>query len=216
MIFTARQLEEMYKAHGRVVLPYRARLSPLAKDWVKHRGVTVGYGDGLLTNPAPAAGCCESGATAKAASPASACSASFLWWCDGPCGAAKAALLGMAKEASLAELPVAMDGQSLVPAIKALAEAIKAGRAAGGIIVVASSAEALVYTNRCPSLRAILGTTMQSVDSGIAAVAANVLVIEHPGKTLQQVRNLLSRFVRGRRELSEDVKQRLADLAACG
>ena len=38
MIVTARQLEDLYRANGsngHVVLPYRARLTPLAQDWVK-------------------------------------------------------------------------------------------------------------------------------------------------------------------------------------
>ena len=47
---------------------------------------------------------------------------------------------------------------------------------------------------------------MQTVEQGIAQVAANVLVIEHPHQTLNQVRNMLSRFVKARREVSEESK----------
>ena len=66
--------------------------------------------------------------------------------------------------------------------------------------MVKGSAEAIVYANRCPSLRAIVGTCLESVDQGIAAVAANVLVLEYPYKSLSQIRNMLSRFARGREE----------------
>ena len=75
---------------------------------------------------------------------------------------------------------------------------------------------AVVYANRCPSLRAILGTCLDAVEQGVQQLAANVLVIEHPYKTLQQVKNMLSRFVRAKRGLSDDVKRQLQELATCG
>ena len=74
----------------------------------------------------------------------------------------------------------------------------------------------MVYANRCPSLRAILGTCRDSVQQGLEQLAGNVLVIEHPYHTLQQVKNLLSLFLRSRRELSDDVKRQLQELASCG
>ena len=54
MIYTARQIEDIWKANGsngQVVLPYRARLSPLAIDWVKSKKITLGYADGAAANP---------------------------------------------------------------------------------------------------------------------------------------------------------------------
>jgi hypothetical protein len=47
-------------------------------------------------------------------------------------------------------------------------------------------------------------------------VAANVLIIEYPHKTLQQIRNLISRFVRSKRELSEETRKSLQELTTCG
>ena len=47
-------------------------------------------------------------------------------------------------------------------------------------------------------------------------VAANVLIIEYPYKTLQQVRNMLGRFLRANRCLSDEAKQQLQELATCG
>jgi hypothetical protein len=81
--------------------------------------------------------------------------------------------------------------------------------------MVENAALATIYANRCPSLRAILGSCMEAVEQGVQAAAANVLIIEYPYKTLQQMRNLLSRFTRGKRELSEDVRRQLAELASC-
>ena len=46
-------------------------------------------------------------------------------------------------------------------------------------------------------------------------MAANVLVIEHPYKTLQQVRNMIGRFVRGPGKLGDEVQRQLQELASC-
>ena len=48
MIITARQLEDLHKSHGgngRVTLPYRARLTPLAADYVRARKLVLGYSE---------------------------------------------------------------------------------------------------------------------------------------------------------------------------
>ncbi len=210
MIFTARQLEELHRTNGHVTLPYQARLTPLAQDWVKQKKIAIGYAD-VETKPSTPS---KPSAESLAISRPLLCP--FLWWCDGPCGPAKAALMSQSKESNLDELGTAHDSMHLVAAIKKIADEIKNNRAAGAIVLVKSGAEAIVYANRCPSLRAVLGTCIESVEQGIQQVAANVLVIEHPYKTLSQVKNLLSRFVRGKRELSDDVKHRLKELMTCG
>jgi len=73
----------------------------------------------------------------------------------------------------------------------------------------------MVFANRCPSLRAVLGTCIEAVDQAVRLVAANVIVIEHPYKSLQQVKTLLGRFLRGKRELTEDMKRQLSELSSC-
>ena len=215
MIYTARQVEDLWKANGsngQVVLPYRARLTPMASDWIKAKRIQIGYSD--LDPAAAVAKAKEAQATFVAAGAASG--TPYLWWCDGPCGTAKAALMAQAREASLTEAPVPSEGSKLVTAIKHVAREVKNSKASGGILMVQSGATALVYANRCPSLRAIVGTCLETVEQGIQQVAANVLVVEYPHKTLQQIRNLLSRFVKARRELSDDVKRAMQELTTCG
>ena len=208
MIFTARQLEDLHKSNGHVTLPYGARLTPLAVDWARSRKVAVGY-----TNIEMPVGAKAITTTAHAST---APAAPILWWCDGPCGAAKAAITALAKETPLAPIEIPADRKQTVPAIKHLAATIKAGKAGGGVLLVDTGAAAVVFSNRCPSLRAILGTSLQAVEQGVQLVAANVLVIEYPRLTLMQVRNLLARFVRAPRDVSEDVKRQLEELASCG
>jgi hypothetical protein len=226
MFFTARQLEDLHKSNGsngHVILPYRARLSPLAQDWVRARKVALGYSDadastGKGAPASKAGGKTGGGAVSSAAKPESAAGAAgaVLWWCDGPCGPAKAAIASQAKESNLRAIELPPDGKKLVSAIKLLAQEIKAGHASGGILLVQNAAVATVFANRCPSLRAVVGTCLEAVEQGIQQAAANVLVIEHPYKSLPQVKSLLGRFVRGPREVSEDLRRQLQELSSCG
>jgi ribose 5-phosphate isomerase RpiB len=119
------------------------------------------------------------------------------------------------RESSLQPLDIPVSADNLVPAIKHIAREVKSGRASGGVLLVRTGAAAIVYANRCPSLRAILGTCRQSVEQGVQQLAANVLVIEYPVHSLPQVRNILLPFVRGRRELNDDVQRELQELSSC-
>jgi ribose 5-phosphate isomerase RpiB len=221
MIVTARQLEDLHRqsgGNGRVVLPYRARLTPLAQDWVRAKRVALGFSDvgNIASAVAPAAeekanACCEK----CAHSTGPCCSTTFLWWCDGPCGPAKAALTVYEKESGLKALELQGGANSIVSVAKKLAMQVKEGHAAGGILMVQSGSTAMVYANRCPSLRAVLGTCMDGVEQAIQQLAANVLVIEYPYKTLQQMKNMIGRFVKAKRDLSEDAKRQLQELTTC-
>lgn len=215
MIFTARQLEDLHKSNGHVVLPYGARLTPLAADWARGKKLAIGYGPDELVKQSNGAKVVGGVGAADGAKP-QATSGAFLWWCDGACGAAKAAVGAQAKESSLSAVDLPADVKQLVPAIKAVAAAVKDGKSTGGVLLVQSGAAAVVLANRCASLRAILGTTLESLEAGIAQVAANVLVLEYPSKSFSQLKNLLSRFVRARRDLSDDVKRQMQELASCG
>ena len=219
MIFTARQLQDLHKTNGHVTLPVGARLTPMASDWARSRKISVVFdGQAGVKPDAPSASNIASVASVAPplASSAPAPAGQILWWCDGPCGAAKAALAAVGREANVQPLPVNAEPKFLVGAVKHLAKEIKADRAAAGILLVQSGAAAAVYANRCPSLRAILGTCRDAVQQGLDQVGANVLIVETPHQTLQQVRNVLSLFVRMRRTPSEDVKRQLRELADCG
>jgi hypothetical protein len=210
MILTARQLEDLHKStgsNGHVTLPRQARLTPNAQDWLKQRRIEVGFVDGDAVNPR---------GTASAPETRSPGGASFLWWCDGPCGPAKAAIVTQSRESDLKELAIAQDRNHLVAAIKAIAAQVKSNQSAGAVLLVQNGANAVVFANRCPSLRAIIGTCIDAVDQGLGQVAANVLIIEHPYKTLSQVKNLVSRFVRGPSTVSDELKQQLSELTSCG
>ena len=218
MFVTVRNLEDLYRqggSNGHVVLPYRARLTPLAQDWVRAKRVAVGYSDGEAQTPATRAG--ESSGHAQYAGLATgANSGATVWWCDGPCGPAKAALVAFEKESPLRALDVPHDARRAAEVVKSIAQQVKSGQARAAVLMVQSGAAATVFANRCPSLRAVLGTCLESVEHGIQQLGANVLVIEYPHRTLQQMKNMIGRFVRSKRELPEDVRRQLQELASCG
>jgi len=229
MFLTARQLEDLHRANGsngHLVLPYRARLTPLAADWVRARKIALGYSDvgaraedgnsGAQERRTPLAVSQSGAATSRANAATAPSNGAILWWCDGPCGPAKAALVAQSKESPLRPIELPAEPRQLVPVVRTLAGEIRMGRAAAGVLLVQSAAAAMVYANRCPSLRAIVGTCLDAVEQGIQQVAANVLVIEHPHRTLHQVKSMLARFARGTRELPEEVRRQLEELGACG
>lgn len=212
MIFTARQLEDLLKANGQVALPRGARLTPLAQDWLKTRKLAVAYSD---LSEAPKAGMQTVGVkTDPPAAAGAAGSGQFLWWCDGPCGMAKAALSAY-RDVALVPLQAPADAGKTLGVVKEIAGAMKAGSAQGALVFVQSSAAAMVYLNRCASVRAVLGTSLQTVDIAIRALGANVLVVEYPSQTLQQMKNLIGRFVKAKRELSPETRQALQELSSC-
>jgi ribose 5-phosphate isomerase RpiB len=223
MIITARQLENLHRqsgGNGQLTLPYRARLTPLAVDWIRSRKITLGYSSVAAPAPesnAPAADIASQLlAPSREPKPSTVNSPAFLHWCDGPCGPAKAALVSSETQSSLRPIDKPADPKQIATVIKTLAIEIKSSRATGGILLVQHGAVATVLANRCPSLRAILGTSLEAVEQGIQQVAANVLVIEYPRQTLQQIKNMLGRFTRASRKLSEEIDRQIKELAACG
>ena len=231
MIYTARQLEQLHKTNGHVTLPYHARLTPAAQDWVRARKVVVEYTDGEAPMVSAAASGRPQGAVcARCHSPevpavpagakrevASNSRGTFLWWCDGPCGAAKAAILSHARECNLLPVEIGSDPASTASAVKHVALEVKSNRVAGAILAVEHGAAAMVMANRCPSLRAVLGTCLDSVDQAVRRVGANVLVLEHAHRTLTEMRNTIRRFTSAQsRDVPADVERQLQELATCG
>jgi ribose 5-phosphate isomerase RpiB len=121
-----------------------------------------------------------------------------------------------AKESSLSAVELPGEAKHLVPVIKKIAAAVKEGKSNGGVLLVQSAAAAVVLANRCPSLRAMVGTSLESLEAAISQIAANVLVLEYPNKSFSQIKNLLSRFVRAKRELSDEMKKQIQELGTCG
>src|SRR5690554_2964967 len=117
MFFTARQLEQMHRTSGCIVLPYRARLTPAARDWVRLKKVQIGYGDEAMAQstvsccdgprPRSGSGRAVDGGAVDGGAVDGGAGLPWLWWCDGPCAAAKAAIVEMRRESNLLPLDIA-------------------------------------------------------------------------------------------------------------
>jgi hypothetical protein len=203
MIFTARQLEDMHRAQGQIVLPYQARLTPLAKDWCKAKQIAVGYSAVDLP---------------KKNEPAQAKSAPLpmLWWCDGPAGSARAAMTSAAKELSLEQMNPGPDPKQLPAVIKLLVSQVKSNKVAGGVLLVKNAAAPLLYANRNAVLRAVSASTLISLGEAMNAVSPNVLVIEHTRLTVQQIKNMILRFGRSNPGPGESLQSDLKEMTQCG
>ena len=216
MIFTARQLEDLHRnagGNGQIVVPYGARLTPLGADWIRAKKIRLGYGPDELVKqangnkPVDAVGSPHAAATAAVAG-------GYLWWCDGPCAAAKAAAVAVGKEASLVGVDELADPKRLFAVIKRIAAGVRDNKAEGAILMVASGGAATVLANRSSLLRAVMGTTLESLESAVASVAANVLVIEYARKSFPEIKNLVWRFVRAKRALSAELCMQMQELSA--
>ena len=75
-----------------------------------------------------------------------------------------------------------------------------------------SAGAAVVYANRSPALRAVVGTTRESLEFAMQRICPNVLIIEHPRQGFQELRNMLSLFIRDRPHISGEVQQQLCEM----
>lgn len=204
MFYTARQLESLLKETGSVTLPYRARLTPLARDWARQQKIRIGYADVETT---------VSEGSKNPVSRPQQTQPPYLWWCDGPCGTAKAALLNAGCEANIEAMTILEGSSRVLSAIKHLSAEVAGNKASGGILIAKHAAVATVYANRCQSLRAIVGSSLPAVEAGIKELAANVLILEADQLTLREMKHLILRFAKAPRELTEVTQQELNELA---
>jgi hypothetical protein len=205
MFFTARQLEQILRESGKIVLPLGAKLTPAANDLVRLKRLDISFGD----DKPKAVG----ETTSAIASPINGSTLPYLWWSGTKSGPAKAALAMTAREANLAEMAILEDSTKATAAIRHLIVAIKNNSAAGGVLVVEHAGLAVALANRSPRLRAIVATNLAAVDAAIRDVAANVLVIEPGTLPLMVIKNMILRFVRTPRSASEELTKQLEEIA---
>lgn len=201
-IVTASQLEAAFKANpdGVAVLAADARLTPLANDLARQQAKRVRR----LTT---------SGSTSNAAA-ASAPSLPWLWWIDGACPVVQE--VTTVRRDRLRRCGANATPGALGQAIRDLAAAVKAKRVAGGLLFVHSAARAVCLANRCPSLRAVVGTCGESVEEAVQQLGANVLIVEYPHHGLRSASAMVDRIMQSVPQAPPAVERDLADLNRCG
>lgn len=191
-IITARQLADS----GQTVfsLAPGARLTPLAVDYIREKKLTLHR----LTSEAAAAGSVNT---------------TWHWWIAGHCSAVQQLTGAMRSRLS----PLSPTGQTagLAKAILNLARLVRSGRSNGAVLFVHSAAQAACFANRCPSLRAVVGTCGEAVQQGIDQLAANVLIVEYPHQGPRAMRAMVEQFIHTARPSLPTIDRHLQELAQC-
>lgn len=272
---TARQLQQLHATGLPIVLPYRAKLTPLARDFVRQRKIQLGYADvpeltlasvikdhpsasavatGTQYSGGSTAGLSATGTTAARASAGSSKQAAIdviahavrsasttatesanasspvaagshsgmgtgnlptLWWCQGNCGAAKAALTMAGQSMPMAAIELPGEPRHTAQVIKAIAKAIAGRQAQAAVIVVPASGLAALLANRHPAIRAVVANNLGTLDAAMETIAPNVLILETAGLTLMLARNLMLRFLKHRPQPSTDLQKLIEEASRC-
>ena len=202
-IITAKQIE---KADGVIHLAPAARLTPLAVDLVRQRKLKIERVDlrqGIQQSKSASPSSTSGGGGAADA---------YMWWIDGRCGIAEQV---MTEFRGIAPLSVRRLPTALGDAVRDIARRVKDNRLGGAVLFVHSAAQATCFTNRCPSLRGIVGTSDAAVEQGIKQLAANVLIVEYPMHGNRSMRSLVERFTTTQRPHLPDLERQLKELSAC-
>jgi len=176
-------------------LAFGAKLTPLARDRAKERGLTIRR------------------VSATGAAGGKTPSTTWHWWIAGHCPAVEQ-LTGDMKQ-RLSPISAKRELSQLHRVAAELAKKVKAGASAGGVVFVPTAAQAICYANRCPSLRASVATCGQAVEQAIGQLAANVLVVEYPHHGGPAMRAMVERFITADRPSLPRVESQLKELTTC-
>ncbi|MAE62845.1 MAG: hypothetical protein CMJ18_01115 [Phycisphaeraceae bacterium] len=195
-IVTANQLQEAMDAapDGVAVLATDARLTPLANDLARQEP------DRIRRATAQAAASGAAGVTVATG---------WLWWSDGPCPVVDEVVRQRRDRIQ------PLHAGQLAQAIRDIAGQMHGGRIPGALLFVHSAARAMCYANRCPSVRAVVGTCGEAVEQGISEMGANVLVIEHPHVGPAAMSAMVDRMIQQVPNVPTQVQRDLAEMARC-
>ncbi len=178
---------------GTIYLAAGAKLSPLAMDLVRQRGLQI---------------------QTISVEPRAATTTSWIYWMQGHCPSAARAIEQLRGQA-VADVRTAAS-QQLPSVIRAVAKEFAGGQTRLAVLFVPSAARAVCLANRCANLRAIVGTCRQAVQEGIELLGANVLVVEYPHHGFKSMDELVRLFLTSSGRAPKDVERQLTELAACG
>jgi hypothetical protein len=87
---------------------------------------------------------------------------------------------------------------------RAVAECVAAGECSGGVLFCADPGLVCCVANKVPGLRAAAVATVQQAARATLSLAANLLVVEMPGRTFFELRQILRTLCVARRPLCPD------------
>lgn len=195
-IITANQLEQAVKDKGYALVAQDARLTPLANDYARQHSDKIKRAN-------PVAGTAASNPNRHHAN-------RWFWWIEGSCPTV--AKVTSQRQSALVPMANTRSPQAMISVVRDLASAVRSGQVLGGVIFVPTAAKAVCYANRCPSLRAIVGTSVLAVEQGVTEIGANVLIIEYTQHAKVSVDAMLDCFLAQEPTISTLVQRTLAEL----
>jgi hypothetical protein len=168
-VLSAADLRQGLDGHRELVLAPDTVVTPLAGDELRNNGIRV-------VRQAP---------TAAKQTP------TWGHGQDRPYPLVQSALGSLAREGlALRQWPAAGDD---LPCrwVKAVAECVARGECAGGVLFCTDPGLACCIANKVAGLRAVSVTTVAQAARATLALAANLLVVEMPGRTFFEIRQIL-------------------------
>jgi hypothetical protein len=131
---------------------------------------------------------------------------------DRPYPMVQAAVRGLAREGlALRELSCA-PGDACCLWARAVAECLARGECAGGVLFCDDPGLVACVANKVPGLRAVGVTTVAQAARATLSLSANLLVVEMPGRTFFEVRQILRTLFAGAGHCPDGVACTLREL----
>lgn len=170
-VFTADDLRRHWAGQRELSLTSRALLTPLAVDELRARGIRITRQEVAVGGGA--------GNTASA----------WGYWQEKPDSLVASAVAGLGREGlTVALLPAG--GNSPAAAVRSVAAWLDK-KNHGSVLFGADAALLVLLANKVPGLRAAAVTSALHTARALTTVGANVLVVEMPGRTYFEVRQIL-------------------------
>jgi len=196
-VITAETIQQLGDGQKIIELPRSAIVTPLAKDYIAQRKITVNWTD-VVTDcgcdePSTAGARQQPGGQALSKIP----KGPILVTYDDKTLAVQQLLAALTRET----LPLTLMEDTAADAdlpgrIRQLSEQIKSQSISAAIILVSEPEFALAYANKFTGVRAALAGDWKSIHRAAKLIGANVLVIDYPAKTFYQLLQLVRTFVR--------------------
>jgi ribose 5-phosphate isomerase RpiB len=174
-VISADDINRLAKNGAAIDLPKSAIITPLARDIIAQKKLTVRLLDATAEPP-----------PSSAAAPAAVALA-----CDQTTVAVREIINAAARD----HLPVSVLEPELPAAIDQIARSLRAGKIRGAVLLVQEPCFALCYANKLKGIRAAPAGDYKCIQRAIDTINANVFVIDCPGRGFYQLWQLVRTFV---------------------
>lgn len=185
---TVRRLEDAQSQY--ILLTDDAKLTPAAQDYVKEQAIVI---------------------RRESDEPEKSDRKPVMCW---TCNEAKE-MRSVKNQLAKIDGAVLLNEKKAAQMLKRAATAIKNGEAEVLVCFVKSGAVVNCMANRCPSLRAVVGTCEETVQQAIAELGVNVLIVEAPHHDGPGMRAVVDHFLRGQRTLPNAIAEQIKELGQC-